>query len=117
LRADTAKPISLHICGNANPILPLMGRSGADVFELDHAVDMTEAGRLLGAGAVLWGNIDPVGVLLEGSPATVTKAARSLVQSLSAAGHRRFVLSSGCTLAPGTPAPNLEALFGVRTAS
>ena len=32
-------PVSLHICGNAVPILPEMAGSGADVLELDHQVD------------------------------------------------------------------------------
>jgi uroporphyrinogen decarboxylase len=114
LRSYTDKPISLHICGDTRLILPLMASSGAHVFELDHAVGMTEACRLLGGGSVLWGNLDPVGVLHQGTPATVTKAVQSLLQGISAAGHRRFVLSSGCTLAPGTPMANLQALLNVQ---
>jgi uroporphyrinogen-III decarboxylase len=65
----------------------------------------------VGPDVGLWGTIDPVGVLLEGTPAAVRQKVRSLLESVKAAGHRRFVLSSGCTLAVGTPHENLEALL------
>jgi uroporphyrinogen-III decarboxylase len=61
--------------------------------------------------SALGGNIDPVGVLLEGTPADVEESARSLIEQVRRFGRRRFVLSSGCILAPGTPEANLRALF------
>lgn len=111
LKSAAGKPVSLHICGNATRLLPLLATSGADVLELDHAVDLPAAARVVGARVGLWGNVDPVGVLAHGTPTEVKQAATSLVAGMRAAGHPRFVLSSGCTLAVGTPAANLEALL------
>lgn len=111
LKAATGKPLSLHICGDATALLPAMATSGADVLELDHLVDLATACRTVGPEIGIWGNVDPVGILSRGTPQTVRATARSVLASLRAAGHRRFVLSSGCTLAVETPAANLDALL------
>jgi len=58
----------------------------------------------------LWGNLDPVEVLARGSPEQVRQAACRALAAVKASGRRRFVLSSGCTLAMETPAENLDAL-------
>jgi uroporphyrinogen decarboxylase len=113
LKATTRKPVSLHICGNATSILPLMATSGADVLELDHAVDLGKACAIVGPRIGLWGNLDPVGVLAQGTPEQVRRAARQALAAVKAAGHSRFVLSSGCTLAVETPCANLDALIRV----
>jgi uroporphyrinogen decarboxylase len=111
LKAATRVPVSLHICGNATPVLPLMATSGADVLELDHAVDLATACRTAGPDIALWGNLDPVSLLARGTPQTVRAAACSALATVREAGHSRFVLSSGCTLAVETPPENVDALI------
>lgn len=113
LQARTGRPVSLHICGDARPLLAGMASTGADVLEVDHLVDLGAACAAVGPGVGLWGNLDPVGVLAQGTPEQVSAAARKARATVRAAGHGRFVLSSGCTLAVETPAANLEALLGV----
>lgn len=116
IKQATAKPVSLHICGNATKLLPQMAASGADVVELDHLVSLADACRLLGPAKAIWGNLDPVGLLAQGTPDAVAAACRQAVAAVQAAGHRRFVLSSGCTLAMETPHANLDAMLqSVRT--
>ncbi|MCH5377085.1 MAG: uroporphyrinogen decarboxylase family protein [Planctomycetes bacterium] len=105
------RPVSLHICGDATPILADMAKSGADVLELDHQVDVQHACRVVGPDIAIWGNMDPVGLLSLGGPREVERAAGNLIESFGCAGHRRFVLSSGCTLAMETPAVNLRAMI------
>ncbi len=111
LRTATGKPVSLHICGDTTSLLPAMARTGADILELDHRVDMAAAARIVGPGITLWGNLEPVGLLLRGTPEEVAAATERLLRGMETAGHRRFVLSSGCTLSVGTPAENLDAMF------
>lgn len=111
LKAGAAAPVSLHICGDATPILADMASTGADVLEIDHQADMAAACDAAGSGITLWGNLDPVGVLWRGTPEAVVQAACKAIAAVRGRGHRRFVLSSGCTIAPDTPAENLEALF------
>jgi uroporphyrinogen decarboxylase len=111
IKAATHKPVSLHICGRALPILKDMASSGADVLEVDHHVDLAEACRLAGPDVTLWGNLDPVSVLARGNAGEVREHALRALATVKAAGHPRFVLSSGCTLAMETPPENLDALL------
>lgn len=111
LKPAVGIPVSLHICGNSTSILPMMVTSGADVFELDHAVDLAHACRIVGPEIAIWGNLDPVSVMLRGTPELVRQKARSAMAAVQHANHSRFVLSSGCTLAVETPAANIEALI------
>lgn len=115
IKAVTDKPVSLHICGKATPFLPGMASSGADVLELDHFVDLREACRIVGPDIALWGNLDPVGLLAQSTPAAVAAAARQAVANVATCSHRRFVLSSGCTLAMETPHENLAAMLKWRS--
>lgn len=110
LKESTGKPVSLHICGNSTAILEDMAGSGPDVLEVDHKVDIAQACRAVGPEIALWGNLNPVGALARGSPVQVQEEALRVLETVRTAGHLRFVLSSGCTLALETPAANLEAL-------
>jgi MtaA/CmuA family methyltransferase len=111
LKSRVSLPVSLHICGNATPILTDMAASGADVLELDHQVDMAAACRMLGPRIGIWGNLDPVALLAQGTPEEVRRTTIELMETASACGHKRLVVSSGCTLAPDTPAANLRAML------
>jgi len=111
IKARTGLPVSLHMCGNATPILAELARSGADVLEVDHRTNLREACRILPHHIAMWGNLDPVGVLAQGSPQNVRLDAKEFIQMMTDAGRHRFVLSSGCTLAVETPTENLHALI------
>ncbi len=111
LKQTTNKPVSLHICGAAQPILADMASSGANVLEIDHKVDLARACRTVGQEIALWGNLDPIGLLAQGTVQQVERATRQALVTAKACQHRRFVLSSGCTLAPETPFDNLEGML------
>lgn len=57
------------------------------------------------------GNLDPVLVLRNGTPEMVKRAAADAVSMVHAHGRKRFILSSGCTLAPDTPPENVGAVI------
>ena len=111
IKAKTGLPVSLHMCGNATPILADLAQSGADVLELDQRTDLRDACRIVPRHVAIWGNLDPVAVLSRGTPRDVVRAANEFLATLRAAGHERYVLSSGCTLAVETPEENLQALI------
>jgi uroporphyrinogen decarboxylase len=111
LKSRTSMPVSLHICGDATPLLSDMASTGADVLELDHRVEPAAACRILGPNVAVWGNLDPVGLLAQGTPEQVRRATLDLMRTTADHGHRRWVVSSGCTLAPDTPAENLHAML------
>lgn len=101
-------PTTLHVCGNTTKLLELMGQSHASSLELDSAVDLLTARNRLPEPIAIIGNIDPVSVLLYGHPQDVAANVNNLCQHVSQLG--RFILSSGCTLAPDTSPVNIQAM-------
>src|SRR5436190_15017487 len=53
-------PTKLHICGNTRRILEGMGRTGADLVDLDSLAPLADARSALGPARVRSGNTDPV---------------------------------------------------------
>jgi MtaA/CmuA family methyltransferase len=107
----TGKFLSLHICGDSTALLEDMAETGADVLEIDHQVSVGKAKEKVADQVALWGNIDPVTVLLQGSSREVSSSVRGLISEVKNTGCRKFILSSGCTLAPTTPSANLHAFI------
>jgi len=101
------RPFSIHICGNTNQIIGDMGRTGARILEVDWQLEMTEARRLVPAGTVLMGNINPSDPMVLGTPGQVSTAARRII---AATGGRGLFLSSGCALGRNTRPENLQAM-------
>ena len=94
----------LHICGNIIPILKVMKKTEATIFDVDYQVDMNEAKKY----AVVRGNINPAGILLKGSKDMVVKECKELIENVGPGG--KFILSSGCDVAPDTPEENIYAM-------
>lgn len=98
----------LHICGDTSLILPKMAATGTDILEIDHKVKLEKARKLAGDHICLVGNLDPVSVLMQGTPEQVQAAAR---QAIEAAGQNgAYMLGSGCEVAIQTPVENILAM-------
>ncbi len=101
--------VKYHACGRTAALLPLFAQLGADILNLDSLVELAEARRILGDALVIKGNIDPSGVMLQGTPEEVRAAARRCMDDAGRNG--RLILSPGCELPRDTPHANLEALI------
>lgn len=99
--------VKLHICGDLNPILHLVARTGADIIDLDYMVDMDHAAEIFPSSSCICGNIDPVTVMYKGTPESIRADAQRCIAS--AAGHR-LILSTGCEIPRDTPIENVIAL-------
>jgi uroporphyrinogen decarboxylase len=110
LKAKTDAFLSLHICGHATFILDDMAMSGANVLEIDSLVNMEDACRIVPNDIALWGNLDPVGLLQNGTADEVREEIHHIKKSCLQYGRDRMVLSSGCTLAIETKRDNLLVL-------
>ncbi|HEX42553.1 MAG TPA: uroporphyrinogen decarboxylase [Phycisphaerales bacterium] len=97
--------VKLHICGNINPIIALMARTGTDIIDADWMVPLDTARAAVGPDVTLCGNFDPTAVLLQGSPQTVADAARDCI----AKAGPPFILMPGCEVPPATPQTNIRA--------
>lgn len=109
-------PIYTHTCGSIGDRLELMEKTGTGGIDtLDPPplgnVELRDAKSRIGSRLFIKGNLDPVHVLLEGTPDTVHAAARSCIEAAAEGGG--YILSSACSVPPHTPPENLEILVGV----
>jgi len=100
-------PMRLHICGNITPLLDMLAGVEADLVDLDSMVSVKEARRKLGPDRCLAGNINPVAVLLNGTPESVEKALDCCFQD---AGGSAYAVAAGCEVPRDTSAQNLLAM-------
>ncbi len=100
--------VSLHICGNTNPILADMVACGSRLIEVDWMVDLARLRALADAtGAVILGNVNPADPLAFGTPAAVEAA---VAEAIGQTRGRGFIIGSGCLVSRNTPAANIAAL-------
>ncbi len=97
------KPRVLSICGRTDKSLPLLAQTGADAISVDQLTDLGEARKLLD-GKLLFGNIDPVATLWQGTEADI---AESVHRSKEAGADAVW---PGCDLVPQSPIQNIRAL-------
>ena len=94
----------LHICGRTTHLLPLMTQSGADIIDVDSLVPFDVAAETV-SPALICGNINPVTVLMQGTPGDVIAA--TLDNRIK--GGDRFIGMAGCEVPDATPHENLRA--------
>jgi hypothetical protein len=113
---DRGVPCYCHTCGEIDDRLEMIvdiGFAGLECLDPPPLgnVWLEDAVRRIGDRAFIKGNIDPVNVLMNGSPEEVRKdAIRRLEIGMKAKG---FILSTACSIAPATPAENVEVLYEV----
>jgi uroporphyrinogen decarboxylase len=101
----------LHICGNSTRVLDLYASTGADMVEIDNAVDLSVAKARIGDKVVLVGNVHTVEELLQATPKKAAAAAQRCIDQAGAGGG--FMVGSGCIVPRHTPIANLQAVVRV----
>ncbi|MFQ6000224.1 MAG: uroporphyrinogen decarboxylase family protein [Anaerolineae bacterium] len=112
LNADTRSKGAftlLHICGDTTDKLDLLVETGADCVSIDHKVDIGRARDIFHGRMCLAGNVDPVHVLLQGTPDAVEAACRDCLGKAAAGGG--FILMPGCDIPPTVPEENLRVFL------
>ncbi len=103
LTAALPKPVVLSACGRTNGTMKLLAASGADALSVDQTNDLARSRQEV-PDVLLFGNLDPVGLLYRGTPAEITEAVASVV------GSGADAIWPGCDLYLQTPLENLRAL-------
>jgi MtaA/CmuA family methyltransferase len=98
--------VRLHICGNTTKLLAGMGRLGCDIVDIDYATALAAARARMGPAQVLLGNVEPVGVLRNGTPERIT----SVLADCHRAAGSRYIVGAGCEVPRDTPEANLRAM-------
>lgn len=105
------RPLILHICGNTKHLLNGMCKTGAVGLSLDYPMNFLELSKEVPEDIYLIGNIDPAGVLLNGTVEEVEKRTRELIKKMKSSDN--FILSTGCDIPLGTSMENIEAFMKV----
>ena len=98
--------VRLHICGDTNHLLHLLAKAGPDMFDCDWMVDMKKAREAFGSRVVLTGNLDPVNVVMKGTPDQIREGFQNIYQQVG----NPYIINAGCEVPAGTPDENLRAL-------
>ncbi|MDD3278449.1 MAG: uroporphyrinogen decarboxylase family protein [Lachnospiraceae bacterium] len=101
--------VMYHNCGNIKPLLGHVKELGAYAYSIGNSILMEDALKALPKDAMIIGNIDPAGVIRNGTPEMIRKETISLLERCSS--YQNFVLASGCDIPPMTPIENIEAFF------
>lgn len=106
---DDSFLVMYHNCGNITPLMGKIADLQMQAYSVGNAIDMEEAMKGLQEDSIVIGNIDPAGVIRNGSPETVKKETKELMERLHQ--YKNFVISSGCDIPPMTPLENVDAFF------
>jgi len=99
--------IKLHICGNTSRLLDQMADVGADLYNIDHMVDLGKAKSAFKArGHCLKGNLDPVEHLMRSTPERCEARCHECIRI---AGPQGYMLSAGCEIPAATPDEVMDA--------
>jgi len=96
----------LHICGDITALLDLIPETGADILDIDWMVDYKKAVELIGDKLSINGNLDPIKVIMSGTPAKIS----SKVVELSKIRNDKAMISGGCEIPSFTLNENLFAI-------
>lgn len=97
--------VKLHICGNTSSLLPFMVESDADLFNVDHLVNLSEALDIYDHyHKCTKGNINPVTDILQTTPQQCSETAK---KCLALAQGKKYMLSAGCEI----PAETMDEIF------
>lgn len=101
--------VILHNCGNTGYCTEAMVETGAAAYHFGNKCRMEEVIKEVPPTALAMGNLDPVSLFKDGTPAQMREATLDLLEKMRE--HPNFVLSSGCDTPPHTPIENINAFF------
>ena len=101
--------VILHNCGNTGHCTEAMVETGAAAYHFGNKCRMEEVIKEVSPTALAMGNLDPVSLFKDGTPAQMREATLDLLEKMRE--HPNFVLSSGCDTPPHTPIENINAFF------
>lgn len=101
--SELPKPTVLHICGDTNLIVDLMWDCGPTAISVEQKNDVAKTREKLGDDALIFGNIDPFGTLVQGSVDDIRSAVKKAIE-----GGVNSVWP-GCDIWPAVPKENMLA--------
>lgn len=99
-----------HNCGNnVLKMADSIAATGCYIYHFGNAIELEEMIKKMPKDVLIMGNIDPVGVIKDGSISSVEKATLELLDKC--AKYDNFVLSSGCDVPHSAPWDNIDTFI------
>lgn len=98
-----------HNCGNVEPLMKQINEIDAQAYSFGNAIDIEKALEVIPQDRLVIGNIDPAGILRNGTPEVIREETKKLLERCSK--YPNFIISSGCDIPPMTSFENLDAFF------
>ncbi len=99
-----------HNCGNgAIRMIDSILDTGSRVLHFGNAIDMAEMMPHIPENVIAMGNVDPAGVLRNGTVEMVKENTKDIMEKCGK--YKNFVISSGCDIPPLTSWENIQAFF------
>ena len=99
--------VKLHICGNISSLLEILRDVAPDILDIDWMVDFRRAAEIFkGSSTAVSGNMDPVEIMMRGSPQTVRDAVQNCIDS----GTETILIAAGCEVPAAAPDENMLAM-------
>ena len=92
----------MHICGKTKPVWEEIVSTGIAGFSLDNIEDIGEFRQGYEDKVLVIGNVDPVGVILNGTKEDIYEAVRVCCEK-GMGSKNGYILASGCDIPIGTP--------------
>ena len=106
----TGKKVSLHMCGKTNSIWRYFAQYQLNEVSLDNIVDLALAAEELGKYVPIAGNVDPVGIILNGSREEIRQSVAECIRQGSKS-VKGYTLATGCDIPETTPRNRLISLW------
>ncbi|MDZ7695509.1 MAG: uroporphyrinogen decarboxylase family protein [Deltaproteobacteria bacterium] len=101
--AELKSPKINHICGSTDLIIEMMNDCGADAVSVDQKNDVAESRKKLGDDALILGNFDPYGTLVQREASEVGAVIKKCIDDGVDA------VWPGCDLWPDVKEENVKA--------
>ncbi|MGE5559205.1 MAG: uroporphyrinogen decarboxylase family protein [Bacillota bacterium] len=106
IKSAGASPV-LHNCGRIGHLMESYSKIGTEGLSVGSCMNLQEVWAQIPPDLVLFGNVDPSGIFLQGTPEMVREETGIILKNMN--GKANFILSSGCDLPAGVPLENLAA--------
>ncbi len=99
-----------HNCGDCTiRQIDSILNTNADAYHFGNAINMAEMMKHIPENIIAMGNVDPAGVIKNGTPETVKSETKRIMSECCK--YKNFVISSGCDIPPTSPWENIDAFF------
>lgn len=107
---DDAFIVVYHNCGNNTiQMIDSILSTGAPALHFGNAISMADMMPHIPSHVLAMGNVDPAGEIRNGTPESIRKATREIMDACSQ--YSNFAISTGCDIPPMSSWENIDAFF------